>query len=194
MRWLLFAPSVAALALIAAVEKGALAQEVVRSRAAAPRQATALVLPASGSEVVGVVRFWETGAGTVGWDVELHGLEPGPHGFHVHETGDCSAPDATSAGGHFDPTGSPHGAPDADQRHVGDLGNVVADADGTVRTSGVDARLTLRGRHSILDRAVIVHAQRDDLRSQPTGDAGGRLGCGVIRVVPAGTPPSTEDR
>lgn len=194
MRWLLFAPSVAAVALIAAVESGAHAQEVARGRSAAPRQATALVLSASGSDVVGLVRFWETGAGTVGYDIELHGLEPGPHGFHVHENGDCSAPDASSAGGHFNPAGAPHGAPDAPQRHVGDLGNVVADRDGVVRTSGVDAHLTLRGSSSILDRAVVVHAQRDDLRSQPTGDAGGRQGCGVIRALPAGTTRATEDR
>lgn len=193
MRWLLFAPSVAAMALIAAVESGAHAQDVARGRTTAPIQATALVLSASGSDVVGLVRFWETGSGSVGYEIELHNLEPGPHGFHVHETGDCSAPDASSAGGHFNPTGDPHGAPDAERRHVGDLGNVVADADGTVRTSGVDRHLTLRGRHSILDRAVIVHAQRDDLRSQPTGDAGGRLGCGVIRAFPSGLARTTED-
>lgn len=194
MRWLLFAPSIAAVGLIAAVESGAHAQEAVRGRSAAPRQATALVLSASGSDVVGLVRFWETGLGTVGYDVELHGLDPGTHGFHVHEKGDCSAPDASSAGGHFNPTGAPHGAPDATRRHVGDLGNVVADRNGVVRTRGEDAHLTLRGPHSILDRAVVVHTGPDDLRSQPTGDAGGRLGCGVIRALPTtGTTRATED-
>jgi Cu-Zn family superoxide dismutase len=115
---------------------------------------------------------------------DLEGLEPGKHGFHIHENGDCSAPDAESAGGHFNPDGSPHGAPDnpASQRHVGDLGNVEADADGKAHYERTDQIISMEGDNSIVGKAVIVHAQSDDLQTQPTGGAGPRLACGVIQA------------
>ena len=113
----------------------------------------------------------------------ITGLTPGTHGFHVHEFGDCSAADFTSAGGHFNPMTQPHGAPTASMRHVGDLGNIEANADGVATLDLSDSQVALSGMHGVVGRAVIVHAKADDLKTQPTGDAGGRLGCGVIGVA-----------
>ncbi|EGN74274.1 Cu/Zn superoxide dismutase [Idiomarina sp. A28L] len=105
------------------------------------------------------------------------------HGFHVHEFGDCSAPDATSAGGHFNPYDRDHGAPDSDERHVGDLGNLDSDASGMAHLEQLDHKLSLTGEHRILGKAVVVHAQADDLSSQPVGNAGARIACGVIEDI-----------
>lgn len=107
------------------------------------------------------------------------------HGFHVHEYGDCSAPDATSAGSHFNPTGMSHGAPEHTERHMGDLGNVHTNNEGLVDFELVDNQLAMTGAHSILGRAVVIHAQPDDLTSQPVGNAGARILCGVIGVAKA---------
>lgn len=142
----------------------------------------ASVEPASGSDVRGTVAF-KKDDGRVRVTVDLTGLRPGAHGFNIHEKGDCSAPDATSAGDHFNPAEKPHGGPDSAQRHAGDLGNVVADGSGKARASRVDQHLTLDGPASIVGRAVVVHADPDDLASQPSGKAGARVGCGVIRRV-----------
>jgi Cu-Zn family superoxide dismutase len=144
-------------------------------------KAVAELRPTSGQKAAGTVTFLVSRDGTR-VVADLVGLSPGPHGFHVHETGDCSAPDASSAGGHFNPTGEPHAAPDAARRHAGDLGNLVAGYSGAARLERVDERLVLEGPDSIVGRAVIVHEKADDLRTQPTGDAGGRLACGVIRL------------
>ncbi|MDY0021855.1 superoxide dismutase family protein [Arenimonas caeni] len=118
---------------------------------------------------------------------EVRGLPAGStHGFHVHETGDCSAPDATSAGGHFNPMGAPHGDSQAEvPHHAGDMPNLVAGDDGVAQA---DKRLPgLRiGDGSELDvvgRALIVHAQADDYATQPTGNAGARIACGVIELA-----------
>ncbi|MFU8785522.1 superoxide dismutase family protein [Aliidiomarina sp.] len=102
------------------------------------------------------------------------------HGFHVHEFGDCSAPDATSAGGHFNPHGRDHGGPDSEARHVGDLGNLRTDDNGIAHLEMLDHKLELSGPNSIIGKAVVVHAQEDDLTSQPVGNAGARIACGVI--------------
>jgi Cu-Zn family superoxide dismutase len=114
---------------------------------------------------------------------DVTGLEPGQHGFHIHEFGDCSAADATSAGGHFNPEGIEHGAPTDEYRHVGDLGNLEADEDGTAHYEFVDDRIAFAGSNSIIGRGVIVHARADDLGTQPTGDAGGRVACGVVGIA-----------
>ncbi len=114
---------------------------------------------------------------------DVTGLTPGKHGFHIHEFGDCSATDATSAGGHFNPTHKPHGAPDAAERHVGDLGNLEADASGKAHLEWKDKMLKLSGQNCILGLAEIVHEKEDDLKSQPVGNAGGRVACGVIGVA-----------
>ena len=144
--------------------------------------------PSEGNDVRGTVNFTAT-AGGVRVVASFTGLSEGEHGFHVHETGDCSAPDASSAGGHFAPQGTPHGAPTdpADQRHAGDLGNIEADASGNSSYERVDEQLTLSGPNSIIGKAVIVHADPDDLESQPSGNAGARLACGVIMSGPAGS-------
>ena len=148
--------------------------------AAGPATAVAEVKSASGSKVKGTVTFTETD-GKTEVAVDLSGLKPGKHGFHVHETGDCSAPDAKSAGGHFNPDKTQHGAPDAKVHHAGDLGNITADKKGNAKTTMTVDFLTVNdGPHSVVGHAVVVHGKADDLKSQPSGAAGPRVGCGVI--------------
>lgn len=148
------------------------------------KTAVAQLQPTEGNETSGTVTFTkaENGIRVV---VDIQGFEggPGKRGFHIHEHGDCSAPDATSAGGHFNPEEKSHGAPDAAERHAGDFGNLTVDEDGNARTEFVDTTISFDGPHSIIGRAVIVHAQEDDLQTQPTGDAGARVACGVIQAV-----------
>lgn len=115
---------------------------------------------------------------------EIAGLAPGSeHGFHVHEHGDCSAPDASSAGGHFNPGAAPHGGPDAAARHLGDLPNIRANENGTADVNAVVAGATLNdgGPNNLVGKAFIVHAKADDYKSQPSGDAGARIACGVVQ-------------
>ena len=143
--------------------------------------AVADLQPLGGSGVSGTVTFTKGPAG-VQIQARVTGLTPGRHGFHVHENGDCSAPDGSSAGGHFNPTGVPHAGPDAAQAHVGDMGNLVADAQGTAVLTMRSPRMTIgHGQTDILGKAVIVHGGADDLSSQPSGAAGPRVACGVIR-------------
>jgi superoxide dismutase, Cu-Zn family len=146
-----------------------------------PTKAIAVLHSASGSQVTGTVTFTKTGD-TVQVVADITGLTPGKHGFHIHEFGDCSAADASSAGGHFNPTKKPHGAPDAAERHAGDMGNLEADSTGKAHLELKENILKLSGENSILGRGVIVHEKVDDW-SQPTGNAGGRLACGVIGVA-----------
>ena len=114
---------------------------------------------------------------------DVTGLTPGKHGFHVHEFGDCSSPDGNSAGAHFNPTHKQHGAPNAADRHAGDLGNIEADASGKAHLDWKDKVMKLSGPDSVVGRSVILHEKEDDLKTQPTGNAGGRLACGVIGVA-----------
>lgn len=143
--------------------------------------ASAAVEPRSGSTVTGTVRF-EEAAGRVRAHVELAGLAPNSeHGFHVHDKGDCSAPDAASAGAHFNPDGSAHGRAGGSPHHAGDLANLRADASGKVRTDLDLAGVTLApGPRSIVGRSVIVHRDADDYTTQPSGNSGPRIACGVI--------------
>lgn len=141
--------------------------------------ATAFLSPASGSSVQGTVNFIQEDD-KLRVEASLSGLTPGPHGFHIHEKGDCSASDASSASGHFNPTAMPHAGPSESHRHVGDFGNIEADASGNARYSKSFSDLKLSGTTSILGKAVIVHAKADDLKTQPSGDAGDRVACGVI--------------
>lgn len=144
---------------------------------------TAVLSPTEESQTAGVVVFTMTDQG-IRVEATVTGLDSeSRHGFHIHEFGDCRAPDATSAGGHYNPTDEEHGAPSDDLRHMGDLGNLPADAQGTASVDFLDAKLELNGPNSILGRAVIVHAGTDDFQSQPTGNAGSRLACGVIGVA-----------
>lgn len=141
--------------------------------------AVAVIHPTEGNEVRGTVTFMAEPDG-MRLAVSLTGLTPGEHGFHIHQRGDCSAADGTSAGGHYNPFDAPHGAPDSEMRHVGDLGNLTADATGAVTAELLDPLVALNGAESVIGRAVIVHAQADDFTTQPTGAAGARQGCGVI--------------
>jgi superoxide dismutase, Cu-Zn family len=145
--------------------------------------AVAVLSPTEGNEVEGEIRF-EQSNGEVTVSGRVINLTPGLHGFHVHEVGDCSAPDAESAGGHFNPFGTDHGAPGTPPHHVGDLGNLEADESGVAEYQATLEFLTLRAgeQNSIIGRSVIVHEQADDLTSQPTGAAGGRLACGVVEL------------
>lgn len=144
-------------------------------------RAICVLHPTEGNDVRGIVTFVQVGD-SVQVTADIDGLTPGKHGFHIHEYGDCSAADASSAGGHYNPFNMPHGAPTDTERHVGDLGNVVADTTGHAHYEWTDGLLKLNGPYSIVGRGVIVHAGADDLKSQPTGNAGGRVACGVIGV------------
>ena len=148
-------------------------------------KAVAVLHPTQGNDVSGLVTFTNVTGGVKVMAV-VNGLTPGEHGFHIHEYGDCSALDAKSAGGHFNPENKPHGAPTDSLRHVGDLGNLVADSAGTTHYEWTDTLISFSGPHSIIGRAVIVHVGADDLKSQPTGNAGARAACGVIGIAKGG--------
>src|SRR5690606_13685745 len=143
--------------------------------------AIARLQPTPGNNVLGRLRFTSINDAVRG-EGEITGLPPGSHGFHVHEFGDCSAPDASSAGGHCNPTGQHHGPPDDSLRHGGDLGNIDAGQDSTASVNIADSILALSGPNSIGGKAVVVHADADDLESQPSRNAGARLACGVIET------------
>jgi Cu-Zn family superoxide dismutase len=136
-----------------------------------------------GLGITGRVTFTQPAAGgPVTVSARIEGGTEGRHGFHVHEIGDCSAEDFTSAGGHFNPAEVPHGGPDDMERHAGDLGNIEIGADGTGELQLTSDMLTVAdGASSVVGRAVVLHESEDDLVSQPTGAAGSRLACGVIR-------------
>ena len=136
---------------------------------------------ASASSVSGEALFTQDG-GSVMLTVDIRNAAPGLHAVHIHETGDCSAPDGTSAGGHWNPTDEAHGRWGGDSFHLGDLGNVPVGSDGTgylERTTDLWDIGTGSDR-DIVGKAIIVHAGEDDFASQPSGAAGGRIACGVI--------------
>lgn len=174
-----------ALCLVSGITVFAQARE---EKSLAPLRAVAALQSTEGGKVSGIVTFTEVADG-VRVDAHITGLTPGKHGFHVHEFGDCSAADgsaarASAAGDHFNPAKSPHGEPNAAERHEGDMGNIEADDSGAAKLNYVDHTLSLHdGAKSIIGRAVIVHEKADDLKSQPSGDAGGRIACGVIGRV-----------
>ena len=144
-------------------------------------RAVATLTPTTGNSTTGSVRFVQVGAKTL-VSGEVRGLRPGAeHGFHVHETGDCSSGDGMSTGGHFNPTGSPHGHHDRGMQHAGDLPSLKADAAG-VATFSIESP-TIRvgnGVTDIIGKGLIVHRDADDYTTQPTGNAGPRLACAVI--------------
>jgi len=152
------------------------------TQAGDPTKAIAVLHPTAGNNVAGTVTFTASGD-SIKVVADITGLTPGKHGFHIHEFGDCSSTDGKSAGGHFNPTNHQHGAPDATDRHEGDLGNIEADASGKVHLDITDKVLKLTGAESIIGHAVIVHEKADDMKTQPTGDAGGRVACGVIGIA-----------
>jgi Cu-Zn family superoxide dismutase len=149
--------------------------------AAVTTKAFAKISPTSDQKVTGNVTF-ETVDKGVRIVADFKGLTPGLHGFHVHEKGDCSAHDGSSAGGHYNPSGKKHGGPNDAERHAGDFGNVEADADGNAQYERIDTVITLDGVDSIIGKSIVIHADPDDLKSQPAGNSGARIGCGLIEA------------
>lgn len=144
--------------------------------------ATATLAPTSGSTASGTVNFTQRGDGAVDVEVHLTGVPEGVHGFHIHEKGDCGD-NGNAAGGHYNPTGTPHGAPSDDAHHAGDFGNVTADPQGVVHANFTTRSITVAaGPNTAVGHAVILHANPDDLKTQPTGNAGGRIACGVVQM------------
>jgi len=148
-------------------------------------KAVAVIHPTKGNDVHGTVHFTDVTDG-VRVVADVRGLEPGSkHGFHIHAYGDATEPDGTSAGGHYDPDATGHHArANAEQpHHAGDLGNLTANAEGRAHDERVIRDITVAGANNpIIGRGVIIHAKRDDF-GQPTGNAGARIGLGVIGVA-----------
>lgn len=156
-------------------------QQPAAAAALPPLIARAVIEGRSGSKLSGEAVFTEAG-GQVTVLVKVKGAPPGLHAVHIHEKGDCSAPDASSAGTHFNPEGHKHGAPDAAEHHAGDFGNMEVKADGAGELTLATKRLTVAaGANSVNGRSIIIHEKPDDF-SQPVGNAGGRLGCGEIKA------------
>ncbi len=147
------------------------------------KEAVAVMHPTQGNKAHGTVRFVQAGE-KVKVTATLMGLTPGAmHAIHVHQFGDCSSPDGMSAGGHYNPEGHPHALPTKEMRHAGDLGNLQADSEGKANYEITVDNISVAGvKNPIIGRAVIVHAKQDD-GSQPVGNAGGRIACGVIGVA-----------
>lgn len=142
--------------------------------------ATAQLQPTAGNTTAGTVSFTQHGDKVL-VEADITGLMPGEHGFHIHEKGDCSAPDGTSAGAHFNPNGQAHGNPASTPHHVGDLPMLTADASGHAKLSIELQSISLQeGPANIVGKSVIVHQKADDYKTQPTGNSGGRVACGVI--------------
>lgn len=149
------------------------------------KTATAILQPSKApgqDNVTGTVTFTEAENG-VRVQARVTGLTPNSqHGFHVHEKGDLSAPDLSSAGGHFNPTGETHGGPDTEKRHGGDLGNLKADAEGNAVYDQVIPDLTIDDpKTGVVGKSVIVHATADDLKTDPAGNSGARIAGGIIK-------------
>lgn len=147
-------------------------------------RATATLEARSGSSLTGTVTFTAEG-GKITLVAEVSGVEPGEHAIHIHAVGDCSADDATSAGGHWNPTGHDHGKWGEAPFHLGDIGNIHVGDNGTGSITLTTDKWTIGdgGDRDIAGKSVIVHAGADDFESQPSGAAGGRIGCGVIEVA-----------
>ena len=150
------------------------------STALVPARAMATLAPTAGNQAAGTVMFTPNGD-RVRVLAKVSGLAPGLHGFHIHEKSDCSAPDAASAGGHFNPTNTPHGNPSSGVHHGGDMPMLEADASGNATLDVTLDTVTLRdGPNSIVGRSVVVHDDADDYKTQPAGNSGARLACGSI--------------
>jgi superoxide dismutase, Cu-Zn family len=146
----------------------------------AAQTATATLAPTAGNTASGLVSFTQKGD-TVTVTAKLSGLAPGGHGFHIHEKGDCSAPDGMSAGGHFNPAGKPHGNPTSPDHHAGDMPMLQADASGNATlTADLNVVTIGGGVTDIVGKSVVVHKDADDFKTQPTGNSGARVACGVI--------------
>jgi Cu-Zn family superoxide dismutase len=148
----------------------------------ASTRAVATLEPKNGTQLEGEAFFVKQGDREVDFGVFVDNLSPGAYAVHIHENGDCSAPDASSAGGHWNPTNHGHGKWGANPFHLGDIGNidVGADGDGTLSMSTDLWSLDEDSDHSVLGKSIVVHAGFDDFATQPDGAAGERIACGVI--------------
>jgi len=157
------------------------AAESLPAQAAAPKVLQLSFQAKSGTKLAGTATLTEVPEG-VKVVLALENVAPGDHGSHVHEKGDCSAPDASSAGGHFNPGSHPHALPAHSPRHLGDLGNITIgkDGKGTLEIVAAGANLKPDDPSSFMGRSIIVHEKKDD-GGQPTGNAGGRIGCAEIK-------------
>jgi Cu-Zn family superoxide dismutase len=149
-----------------------------------PRRAEAVIEARSGSRIEGQAVF-EVKDGRVTLELTVRNLPAGRHAVHLHEVGDCSDPEAKSAGAHWNPSGHAHGRWGEAPHHLGDIGNLEADDTGTARFTLTTDRWTLGGpvASDVVGKSVIIHVAADDFTTQPTGNAGGRIGCGVIKAA-----------
>ncbi|HEV8694331.1 MAG TPA: superoxide dismutase family protein [Lysobacter sp.] len=184
-------PHVLCLAAVGALTLSACSTTPAPRAAAAPaavstaQRASIVLMPASGSLVSGKLTATPTADG-VRITGEIGGLQRGgTHAIHIHEKGDCSAIDATSAGSHFNPASQPHGKNGSGPHHGGDMDNIVANASGVAKVDVSASGVTLGGGapNDIADRAIVVHAMADDYHTQPAGNAGARVACGVIKIL-----------
>jgi superoxide dismutase, Cu-Zn family len=169
-------------ALIGLLAAGLSGCESVQNMVSDGPGATAKLQPTKGNNTSGTVEFRQAG-NKVRVAANVSGLKPGSeHGFHVHEAGDCSSDDGMSAKGHFNPLGKPHGSPNSSERHAGDMPMLRADSGGNAKLdTELDTITVAPGPTSIVGRGLIVHADPDDFKTQPTGNAGARLACAVIQ-------------
>jgi len=169
-------------ALIGLVATGLAGCESVQGLLSDAPRASADLQPTKGNKAAGKVDFSQAGS-KVRVVANLTGLTPGrEHGFHIHEAGDCSSGDGMSAKGHFNPLGKPHGHPKSAERHAGDMPALRADSGGNAKLdTELDIITVAPGPASIVGRGLIVHADPDDYKTQPTGNAGARLACAVIQ-------------
>jgi Cu-Zn family superoxide dismutase len=146
------------------------------------REAVAQIAPTQGNTVTGSLALSPSSAG-VHISGSIQGLKPDAEfGFHVHEKGDCSAPDGSSAGGHFNPTQAQHGNPTGAAHHTGDMANIRSNAEGVAQVDTTAAGTTLHGdpNTDLMGKAIVVHESPDDYTTQPSGNSGKRIACGVI--------------
>lgn len=165
--------------------------------AAGPSATATLQGAPEDSDFSGTVTFTQDGDG-VRVLADLAGVDkPGKHGFHIHETGECShgtgGKHFTSAGGHFNPTSAEHACPPTEPRHAGDLGNIEVGSNGAGRMELVTTGISLSGSNSIVGKAVLLHAGEDDCKTQPTGNSGDRIACGVVALGSDGSMTLTTD-
>lgn len=145
-------------------------------------EAIVYLSPVKGNEVKGKVTFTKVPEG-VKIIADIEGLKPGKHGFHVHEFADCGGEGASAAGAHFNPSHHEHGGPDSSSRHVGDLGNLIADENGHAHYERIDKVIQLNGPEAIIGRSIIIHEKEDDYTTQPAGASGSRISCGIVEAV-----------
>jgi len=177
-RFVIFALAVVGLG-VSLVPAGPADEHEKHGDAELPQEAVVVLMPTHGNDVHGTLVLKQQD-GHVHVTGEVTGLTPGEHGFHIHEFGDLRDPQGKSAGGHYNPHGTMHGGPDDNDRHPGDLGNIEANAQGVAEVDKQAKGLML---HFVLGRSFVVHAGKDDLKSQPSGDAGPRVAVGVVGLA-----------